>query len=96
MAKSAIAKIQDECNDAAGVNRMRAMHAAMAAVAANEEQIDEGNDDRNDGKDDEQQRCVRVGDGAENNAERNVAYPRCTNVTFAGMVLDLNAVVPGE
>ena len=39
---------------------------------------------------------MRVGDGAENNAERNVAYPRCANVTFPGMVLDLNAVVPGE
>ena len=39
---------------------------------------------------------MRVRDGAEDNAEGNVAYSRCPNVGFAGVMLDRYAVMPGE
>ena len=72
------------------------MHASMTAMAAHEDEIHYRDDDGDDRKNNQQRRCVRVGDSTKNNAQRNIAYSSCSNVTFAGVMLDRNAVMPSE
>jgi len=72
------------------------MHSLVAAVTAHDEHIHYRHDDGDDRKDNEERLCVRVRYGAEDDAERDVTHARCSNEAFPGMVLDRNAVMPGE